>query len=617
MTNIDSMLGGLLREYEQYKTKHKLQTYEEPMKVVFVKNMILRKFGVSVHHLYKIFFHIITVQNKAKFLFSNLVKNPFDFITPEEILIPYAVADAIDTSEKLLTSRNIRYKCWTYETILETHKRFYVCPKRLKTQMTEFFGNEDKTKAFIDKNTVRHGNTVTLPYYKKMETTLQQRFMGLTFPVNYNKDDLDLYISDYKLLSLTEHQHAAIHKCVANNLHVVCGYPGTGKSTIIQLLSSYFKRNDMLVYFTAPTGLAIKGLLSKLNDQDTRCCGTLHKLIYTVFPYIELEESDEQSNNAKNYKIPDVIIVDEFSMVDMLMLKQLIKVCIKFKCRLYLFGDSNQLPPVGPGNPLRRLSENKAFSQHVTYLTEIKRQSNELLVSNIHRVNEGTYILDEHFDGTSMTNIDYETILCPVTKKVDYNKMAQFITEYKLDVHNTQFLSPENKKNCGIQEMNKVLQRFYNKGPFIHGVPFKLDDRVVRTQNKYDSESDYMYANGDMGKIVKFVKAYPVSNVIIEYDTHDQHGLPVKEEVSMHELQYEFQLRYCLSIHKSQGSEYDNVILFVGNPHKSSSWNQTNAKKLLYTALSRTKQKCFIVSNKGLLNIAQTTTEDEELSSFF
>jgi exodeoxyribonuclease V alpha subunit len=91
----------------------------------------------------------------------------------------------------------------------------------------------------------------------------------------------------------------------------------------------------------------------------------------------------------------------------------------------------------------------------------------------------------------------------------------------------------------------------------------------------------------------------------------------VKEEVSMHELQYEFQLRYCLSIHKSQGSEYDNVILFMGTPHKSSSWNQGHAKRLLYTAMSRTKHKCFIISNKGMLNIAQTTNEEKEHSMFF
>ena len=621
MKNIDNLLGGLLGVYEQQKTTHKLNVHEQPITVSYVKNKLMRKYGISSHHLYKIFFHMINVQNKSKFLFSNILTNPFDFVTPEEILIPFAIADNINTTEKLGATRSTRYKCWIYEHLLETAKTFYACPKRLKSQMAEYFENETKTKAFVDKTMVRHGQKVTMAYYERLESTLQQRVTGLTYPLPYDAEEVDRYISEYKDLSLTSKQSDAIHKCIANNLHIVCGYPGTGKSTIVQLFSSFLKQKGLNVYFTAPTGLAIKGLLSKLKGHDPECCGTLHKLIYTVFPYIQNEGDTDavkcpEDENKIVHPKPDVIIIDEFSMVDTLMLKHLIKVCIRFKCRLYIFGDSNQLPPVGAGNPLRRLSQSDRFRDHITYLTEIKRQTNEVLLSNIHRVNDGAFILDEHFDQQSMWNVDYETLLCPKTKQVDYERLSAFIRMYDLDVHRTQFLSPENKKNCGIQQLNLLLQRFYNKGPFIPNTEFKVNDFVVRTQNKYETETGRMYANGDMGKITQLIKAYPSNNVVIEYETSDISDV-MKEEVSVQELEHEFQLRYCLSIHKSQGSEYDNVVLFMGNPHKTSSWNQGHAKKLLYTAMSRTKQKCFIVSNKGLLNIAQATLEEDETSNFF
>lgn len=620
MKNVEQLVGGLLRDYEAYKKLQDLHQYEKPLTVSFLKKNLMKKYDINVHNLYKIYFHIVTVQNKSKYLFTNIEKNPFDFITPEEILIPFTIANNIAESEQIKVSQSVKYKCWIYEYLLETSKSLYVCPNRLSTHMSEYFQSTKKVFTFLNKHLIHYQKKVTLPYYPQFENTLQKRITSLVYSVPYAENEINELINKNTELQLTNTQSVAIEKCITNNLHIVCGYPGTGKSTIIQLLNSYFKYKELTVYFTAPTGLAIKGLLSKLKGYDSNCCGTLHKLIYTVFPYIKDENIIHDTSEEKAKK-PDVIIVDEFSMIDILMLKKLIIICLKFDCRLYIFGDSNQLPPVGPGNPLHCICMNEEFKEHITYLTEIKRQSNELLLENIHKVNHGIFVLDENFDNKSMYKIDYESLLCPKTKEVDYNLLTSLINKYDLSMTNTQFLSPENKKNCGTQQINHLLQRYYNKGLFLPKVEFKLNDLVIRIKNKYVSETGMMYANGDMGKIVairneQYFKSFTTFDVDIEYES-PYPSIVIKETVSSMELEHEFQLRYCLSIHKSQGSEYDNVVLFIGKPHQSSSWNQGHAKKLLYTAISRTKKRCFVISTNGLLHIAQATEEEEEISNFF
>ena len=172
--------------------------------------------------------------------------------------------------------------------------------------------------------------------------------------------------------------------------------------------------------------------------------------------------------------------------------------------------------------------------------------------------------------------------------------------------NNTQFLTPENHKNCGSTKLNILLQRIYNKNKNIPQTMYKLNDLVVRTQNCNDQEQ--MFANGETGMISHIND--DLYSVTILYDSG------IKQYVSYQELFEEFTLRYCMTIHKSQGSEYENVVLFMGTPHESSSWKQSSAKKLLYTAVSRTKQRCFIIEKRGILNIAQCAEEKIEPSNF-
>jgi len=214
--------------------------------------------------------------------------------------------------------------------------------------------------------------------------------------------------------------------------------------------------------------------------------------------------------------------------------------------------------------------------------------------------------MEEHFDGKTMIKEDYLAFIDKTTKEIALRELSAFVQRNRLTKHNSQFLTPENHKNCGSAKLNLLLQTIYNKNKPIPYTNYKLYDLVVRTQNCVDQEQ--MFANGETGTVWEY---NPDANTVtIMYDSGQ------KQVVSYQELFEEFSLRYCMTIHKSQGSEYENVILFMGTPHESSSWKQSSAKKLLYTAVSRTKERCFIVEKKGVMNIAQSAEERIEPSNF-
>ena len=149
--------------------------------------------------------------------------------------------------------------------------------------------------------------------------------------------------------------------------------------------------------------------------------------------------------------------------------------------------------------------------------------------------------------------------------------------------------------------MNKILQDFYNPRTPQNIIPhssFRVRDLVVRTQNCPIDEKG-IFANGDTG----FIRECKQSIVTIEYDNNET------QDISISELHDEFALRYCLTIHKSQGGEYENIVLLMGTPHEITSWRQSQSNKLLYTAVSRAKSKCYIIAKANLINICQSIEE--------
>ena len=643
-------LDNLLCEYEHLKDISGLSKHEKQITKGYVMYNLINKYNLPIKSLYTIVSFIQTKWknsnlNMSDFIISKIEAEPQNFITQEEVLISFDVVERICK----LNSIPITPQCWANNYFLTLRKSFYVSTRILREDAYAYF----KDISFYDKVFVRYNSSLTTTkYYLDLEKNLGKDVKNLFHYSNCddgsNKDDayINAFIAQYEEsngISFNTLQKRAVINCIQNNAHIICGFPGTGKSTIFDVVKAFFykERPNYNISCLAPTGLAVKNLVKKCPVKNPEICGTIHRMLYNIYNFMDSDEpinNDEEKyiNNelttnttltpmqkialrrklkvSKYSKlIPDMIIVDEFSMVDMLLLKPLVEVVKRFGSKLIIMGDENQLPPVGPGSPLYRLTNSKKMENHITYLTDIMRQDNALLVSNIKRIKEKEYLMaDEHFDNKTMFMLNYSSFLTS-TKEVCYEKLVDFIKSNNLDIAHTQILSPENNKNCGCGVLNTILQKFYNPPSKLNMIPssfFRIKDLVVRTQNCPVDEKG-IFANGDIGFIKDFgCKESKTPTVVIQYDSGDT------QELSIPELHEDFALRYCLTIHKSQGGEYDNVVLFMGTPHEMSSWRQQNSNKLLYTAVSRAKKRCFIIAKDNLLNITQTIEEKPPITSF-
>lgn len=600
-------LEGILSDYEH--TKHELQLiHKEP---ILTKSVLLSKiikpYKIPLKSIFSIMNRFIFEHNET-YLITNLLVHPEQFILFNDPMISYDIVKAICKKEEL-THINL-HRAWCYDYFIVKSKSFYVNARHFKQDFIDEFGVKEYT-TFQQSLIQQNKQYITLQEYIDYENELSKQFKSCFKPQHEDRSSIQSFINNTTSITLNEEQKEALIQCVTNKSHIICGFPGTGKSTIVNVLKNYLYSEGHMISAVAPTGLAIKNLLSKCSLKNLELCGTIHKMLYSVYPYMkfsEIKPSEKQLQKIDKFKsmIPSVIIVDEVSMIDTVILEKLLYYTKKFDAKLIMLGDENQLQPVGAGNPLYQMTKSTFMKPFISNLTQIMRQDNPFLISNIKRIHDGEYLMEEHFDGKTMIKQDYNTFIDKTTKEITLQSLNTFIQNNQLTKHNSQFLTPENHKNCGSTKINMLLQRIYNKNKTIPYTNYKLYDLVVRTQNCIDQEQ--MFANGETGTIWEYDQT--ANTVTIMYDSGQ------KQIISYQELFEEFSLRYCMTIHKSQGSEYENVILFMGTPHESSSWKQSSAKKLLYTAVSRTKERFFVIEKKGVMNIAQSVDEKIEPSMF-
>jgi ATP-dependent exoDNAse (exonuclease V) alpha subunit len=486
-------------------------------------------------------------------------------------------------------------------------------------------------------------------------------------------------------MHLNERQRVAIKKCISNPFQIICGYPGTGKSTIVKVVIAYLCRNNSAdqakpfnVTIAAPTGIAVNNLKSKCDTThyNDSASGTLHRLLYNIFPHMnttmhfdeiigeiniecllnkrEVFTGDNKAIYTPNYKedfdhyekthvyisskdkyhkkllhykekIPDLIVIDEVSMINLFVMNHVVKFCKIFKCRLIMLGDENQLPPIGPVDVLNQLINSAIFKDtNVVYLTEIMRQKDapylKDAIMKVINANDRLNIVDiKKYE--NMIFINYRNLL--KNDKIDEGRFHKILEKHKLTqdkiFKKTQFLTPQHDGPCGCTEINNMLQNIHNPCNGKNEIPkssFRYNDRVVRISNLYTSDSN-LYANGETGIIND--KSGNLDNpdtVEIIYDSETIGGNVNKTQIiSIDELNEEFRLRYCMTIHKSQGSQYDNVVLFMGSHHKRM-WSNNSAKKLLYTAISRPTKKLILIGGQDEMNNAQLLTPIPPPSTF-
>ena len=383
----------------------------------------------------------------------------------------------------------------------------------------------------------------------------------------------------------SQNQRRAVSQALQTGLLVITGGPGTGKTTIINCILALLKGKVLLA---APTGRAAKRM-SEATGQEAK---TLHRL---------LEFSGDEGLFLRNEENPldgDCIIVDEMSMVDVFLMRSLLR-AIRPGTRLLLVGDADQLPSVGAGNVLGDILKSQAVP--TVRLTDIFRQAQEsLIVLNAHHINHGEAPVlnrkdsDFFFQRTQTAEQTAQAIVSLCNARLP----AFLKTEDKL--RDIQVLAPQKKAGAGVIQLNQMLQQALNppapyKKEILYGdTVFRAGDKVMHVKNNYqlpwtldNGEEGLGVFNGDVGYITKVDTQDRI--VTVRYD--DERTV----EYDYQQLE-EMELAYCLSVHKSQGSEFPCVVMPVlpGPP-------RLYTRNLFYTALTRAKKLVVLVGREDAI----------------
>lgn len=452
----------------------------------------------------------------------------------------------------------------------------------------------------------------SLPYYF-CELGVTNKIITLSIE-NFQtiNSDITFEISSFERknnIVFADSQKEAILGAFENGIEIITGGPGTGKTTIIKCIIEIYENNGMKVLLAAPTGRAAK----RMTESTGREAKTIHRLL-------EMGVSDnENSFFGRGEGEPlegDVIIVDEASMIDIMLMNSLLK-AIKLGTRLIIVGDADQLPSVGPGNVLRDLIDSEFIK--VVRLKDIFRQGKEsMIITNAHRINNGElpYLNkkggDFFFDNRESNEEILETILDLVNRRLPlfnskWNKIRDF-----------QVLSPTRKGILGVDNLNNELQSILNppskdkKERKFKDSVFREGDKVMQTKNNYslkwnringygDNEGVGIF-NGDMG----FIESISEENRTVTVVFDDERRI-VYDNLYVEELE----LAYAITIHKSQGSEFKVIITpaFMGSAFLMN-------RNILYTGITRAKELVVVVgSQRALKYMVDNTNSMERYSS--
>lgn len=383
-------------------------------------------------------------------------------------------------------------------------------------------------------------------------------------------------------------QRDAIIGALEGGVMILTGGPGTGKTTVIRALISIFESLDMECALAAPTGRAAK----RMSEATAREAKTIHRLLEMGF---NGDENIGFGRDESNYLDEDVIILDECSMIDVLLLESLLR-AVKNGARIILIGDAEQLPSVGAGNVLGDLIDSGCFPTF--RLTEIFRQAKEsLIVTNSHAINEGRFpdITKKNGDFFFLTRERDEDIAATVADLYK-NRLPR---SYGEDiVQQIQVITPSHNGAAGTANLNRILQEALNPPSFskkekVRGeTVFREGDRVMQVKNDYSLEwvkngtEGTGIFNGDVGIIEEI--DHEAEIMIVNFDERET----TYEFTMLDELEH----AYAVTVHKSQGSEYPVVILPIFRCPP-----MLRTRNLLYTAVTRAARMAILVGRRDIL----------------
>ncbi len=384
-------------------------------------------------------------------------------------------------------------------------------------------------------------------------------------------------------IALADSQKAAIRAAVTEKLLVVTGGPGTGKTTIVRAIVDIFSVKGKRVLLAAPTGRASK----RLSESTGREAKTIHRLLEYDASFGGFRRGAQQPLDV------DLLVVDEVSMVDLVLLNRLLSAVPPSACVVFV-GDRDQLPSVGAGSVLADLIDSGVVA--VARLTEIHRQAgSSFIVRAAHAVNAGEM-------PESAPNADSDFYFVEVDEPAQVIERIRTLVieripkKFHLDpLRDIQILTPMNKSDLGVQNLNRVLQDVLNPAGKSKETPrgsvsFRVGDKVIQTRNNYTRE----VFNGDIGRVTGIDDVDQIATITfdgraVEYDFTD-----------LDELQHAF----AISIHKSQGSEYPAVVIPVHTQHFI-----MLRRNLIYTGITRGRKLVVLVGTRKALWIAATKAE--------
>lgn len=470
--------------------------------------------------------------------------------------------------------------------LLRLENDFY---KELFDSEMERLEIESVVKCFVSKGE----DCVCSKIFYIMESSIASKLAMTMLSKVEGAVDVEREIEEYQRInhiSLHETQKDAIRQALSGQVTIITGGPGTGKTTIVKCILQAYKNLTSNIYLLAPTGRASK----RLSEACSYKASTIHRALEVVYK----GQGDARFNhNERNKLKADVVIVDEMSMVDVSLFHSLLK-ALPVTCKIILVGDKDQLPSVGAGNVLHDLIASEQIP--CVKLTHIYRQDTDsLIVLNAHAINDGRMPdLSNHSSDFFYENKTELAEMADCVVNLVTKRLPKFLNCKPTDI---EVLCPMKSGLCGVDNLNKRLQAIINPHAFnkvelaFETRSLREGDKVMQVVNNYDlewrkssvgisAEIGQGVFNGDIGKITAINYQTGETTVLFDDDREC-----IYSRIDAHEL-YSC---YAMTIHKSQGSEFDAVVLPIvaGSP-------QIITRNLLYTAVTRAKRLVVLVGPK-------------------